>query len=94
MLCSTTLCLSRIVSHECICLHGYLRGQRHNGSVYVGRSEDYGPDYVKQYRIVPAADHDAGEMFEDDYGFSVAEIDKDVAGYMFRIAVKRFLSLF
>ena len=46
-------------------------GTTANGSVYVGRSEDYGPDYVKQYRIVPAADHDAGEMFEDDYGFSV-----------------------
>ena len=46
-------------------------GTTANGSVYVGRSEDYGPDYVKQYRIVPAADHAAGEMFEDDYGFRV-----------------------
>lgn len=46
-------------------------GTTANGSVYVGRSEDYGPDYVKQYKIVPVADHDAGEMFEDDYGFSV-----------------------
>ena len=40
-----------------------------NGSVYVCRSEDYGPDYVKQFVIVPAADHEEGEMFEDDYGF-------------------------
>ena len=46
-------------------------GTTANGSVYAGRSEDYGPDYVKQYKIVPAADHYAGEMFEDDYGFSV-----------------------
>ncbi|MBR3154782.1 MAG: hypothetical protein IKF10_07245 [Lachnospiraceae bacterium] len=34
-------------------------GTTANASVYVGRSEDYGPDYVKQYKIVPAADHDA-----------------------------------
>lgn len=42
-----------------------------NGSAYVGRSEDFGPDYAKQFIIVPAADHTEGEMFEDDYGFSV-----------------------
>lgn len=41
-----------------------------NGSVYVCRSEDYGPDYAKQFVIIPAADHEEGELFEDDYGFS------------------------
>lgn len=41
-----------------------------NGSTYVGRSEDFGPNYGKQFVIVPAADHEDGEMFEDDYGFS------------------------
>ena len=40
-----------------------------NGSVYVCRSEDYGPDYVKHFVIVPAADHEPGELFEDDFGF-------------------------
>lgn len=40
-----------------------------NGSVYVCRSEDYGPDYAKQFVIVPAADHEVGELFRDDYGF-------------------------
>lgn len=40
-----------------------------NGSVYMGRSEDFGPDYVKQFMIIPAADHGPGEYLEDDYGF-------------------------
>lgn len=40
-----------------------------NGSVYMGRSEDYGPDYGKQFIIVPAADHAQGETLADDYGF-------------------------
>ena len=40
-----------------------------NGSAYIGRSEDYGPDYGKQFIIVPAADHAEGEMLADDHGF-------------------------
>lgn len=40
-----------------------------NGSAYIGRSEDFGPDYAKQFIIIPAADHEAGEYLEDDYGF-------------------------
>ena len=40
-----------------------------NGSVYLGRTEDYGPDYGKQFIIVPAADHAEGEMLTDDHGF-------------------------
>ena len=40
-----------------------------NGSVYMGRSEDFGPDYAKQFLIIPAADHGPGEYLEDDYGF-------------------------
>ncbi len=40
-----------------------------NGSVYMGRSEDFGPDYAKQFLIIPAADHRPGEYLEDDYGF-------------------------
>lgn len=40
-----------------------------NGSVYVGRSEDFGPDFAKQFMIIPAADHEPGEYLEDDYGF-------------------------
>jgi len=42
-----------------------------DGSVWFGRSEDYGPDYVKHFVIIPAADHAEGEMFEDDYGFRI-----------------------
>ena len=42
-----------------------------DGSAYVGRSEDFGPDYAKQFVIVPAADHEEGDMLEDDYGFCV-----------------------
>ena len=44
-------------------------GVTENGSVYIGRSEDYGPDYGKQFIIVPAADHAEGEMLADDHGF-------------------------
>lgn len=44
-------------------------GTTENGSVYLGRSEDFGPDWVKQFVIVPAADHAPDEMLEDDYGF-------------------------
>ncbi len=40
-----------------------------NGSTYMGRSEDYGPDYAKQFIIIPAADHKSGEYLKDDYGF-------------------------
>lgn len=40
-----------------------------NGSAYIGRSEDYGPDYGKQFIIVSAADHAEGEMLTDDHGF-------------------------
>jgi len=41
-------------------------GTTENGSVYLGRSEDFGPDWVKQFVIVPAADHAPDEMLEDD----------------------------
>ena len=40
-----------------------------NGSAYVCRSEDFGPDYAKQFVIVPAADHGPEDLFEDDHGF-------------------------
>ena len=40
-----------------------------NGSTYVGRSEDFGPNFAKQFVIIPAADHKAGQYLEDDYGF-------------------------
>ncbi|MBO5533939.1 MAG: C69 family dipeptidase [Clostridia bacterium] len=46
-------------------------GTTENGSIYLGRSEDFGPDWVKQFVIVPAADHAPDEMLEDDYGFCV-----------------------
>ena len=66
------VCLTLFPVHVYACTGIYAgSGTTANGSVYAGRSEDYGPDYVKQYRIIPAADHGAGEMFEDDYGFSV-----------------------
>lgn len=66
------VCLTLIPGHVYACTGIYAgSGTTANGSAYAGRSEDYGPDYVKQYRIIPAADHDAGEMFEDDYGFRV-----------------------
>ena len=40
-----------------------------NGSAYMGRSEDFGPDYAKQFIIIPAADHKPGECLKDDFGF-------------------------
>ena len=40
-----------------------------NGSAYMGRTEDFGPDYAKQFVIIPAADHKPGEYLKDDYGF-------------------------
>ena len=40
-----------------------------NGSAYIGRSEDYGPDYGKRFIIVPSADHAEGKMLADDHGF-------------------------
>ena len=46
-------------------------GTTENGSIYLGRSEDFGPDWVKQFVIVPAADHAPDEMLKDDYGFCV-----------------------
>ena len=42
-----------------------------NGSTFVGRSEDIGKLYDKVFEVVPAADHAAGAMYEDDYGFSM-----------------------
>ena len=42
-----------------------------NQSVYLGRSEDIGPNYVKELVVVEAADHKEGEMMEDSTGFSV-----------------------
>ena len=42
-----------------------------NQSVYLGRSEDIGPNYVKELVVVEAADHADGEMMEDSTGFSV-----------------------
>ena len=41
------------------------------GSTYVGRSEDIGKLYDKVFEVIPAADHAAGAMFEDSYGFSM-----------------------
>ena len=42
-----------------------------NQSVYLGRSEDIGPNYVKELVVVEAADHADGEMMKDSTGFSV-----------------------
>ncbi|MGN1007601.1 MAG: C69 family dipeptidase [Butyricicoccus sp.] len=42
-----------------------------NGSTYVGRSEDIGKLYDKVFEVREAADHEDGEMYEDDYGFSM-----------------------
>lgn len=41
------------------------------GSTYVGRSEDIGKLYDKVFEVIPAADHAAGAMYEDSYGFSM-----------------------
>ena len=41
------------------------------GSTYVGRSEDIGKLYDKVFEVIPAADHAAGAMYEDRYGFSM-----------------------
>lgn len=41
-----------------------------DGSVYYGRSEDFGPSYNKIFEIVPAADHEEGEMLQEIwYGY-------------------------
>ena len=45
-----------------------------NGSSYFGRSEDYGPDYAKVYRIVQAGDCTTAKP--DDYGFSYVPAGK------------------
>lgn len=45
--------------------------QSENGSTYVGRSEDIGKLYDKVFEVRPAADHAAGAMYEDSYGFSM-----------------------
>jgi len=41
-----------------------------DGYTYYGRSEDYSCDYPKVFEVREAADHAAGEMYEDVYGFS------------------------
>lgn len=41
------------------------------GSIYYGRSEDIGALYNKIFEVRPAADHEEGDMFEDEYGFSM-----------------------
>ena len=41
------------------------------GSTYVGRSEDIGKLYDKVFEVIPEADHAAGAMYEDSYGFSM-----------------------
>ena len=46
-------------------------GQSANGSTYVGRSEDIGKLYDKVFEVRPAADHAAGELYEDTYGFAM-----------------------
>ena len=38
-----------------------------DGSVYYGRSEDFGPSYNKIFEIVPAADHEEGEMLQENW---------------------------
>ena len=38
-----------------------------DGSVYVGRSEDFGPSYNKIFEVVPAADHESGEMLVENW---------------------------
>ena len=38
-----------------------------DGSVYVGRSEDFGPSYNKIFEVVPAADHEPGEMLVENW---------------------------
>ena len=64
------LCLVLFPSGVLACSGVYAGGDTTaNGSTYVGRSEDFGPNYGKQFVIVPAADHEDGEMLEDDYGF-------------------------
>ena len=67
-----------------------------NGSVYVGRTEDYGPDYGKQFIIVPAADHAEGEMLayeNSEYikriaSEKLAQIDEYVSNYVLSISRK------
>ncbi len=72
-----SLCLSLAVSLSLFSLDAFActyvyTGEKttENGSVYMGRCEDFGPDYAKQFVIVPAKDHEPGEMMEDDDQFS------------------------
>ena len=55
------------------------------GSTYVGRSEDIGKLYDKVFEVIPAADHAAGAMFEDSYGFSMP-----YPAHTYRYTVKRY----
>ncbi len=67
-----TVCFSVFAAGAMACTAIYAgRGTTANGSVFMGRSEDYGPDFVKHFVIIPAADHKPGEMIEEDHGFRV-----------------------
>ncbi len=65
------ICITFFSSSTLACTGVYAGGNTTaNGSTYMGRSEDFGPNYGKQFVIVPAADHKDGEMLVDDYSFS------------------------
>ncbi len=42
-----------------------------NGSTYMGRSEDIGNLYCKQFGAAPAKDWPEGAIYQDDYGFQM-----------------------
>lgn len=41
-----------------------------DGRIWFGRSEDYSPDYAKQFYLNPAGAHKAGEAYQGCFGFT------------------------
>lgn len=41
-----------------------------DGKIWFGRSEDYSPDYAKQFYLNPAGAHKAGEAYQGCFGFT------------------------
>ena len=71
LLLSAAVAASSVVSAGACCGLYIGSDETATGSTYVGRSEDIGKLYDKVFEVIPAADHAAGAMFEDSYGFSM-----------------------
>ncbi len=69
-LCLVLLMVLSSISSAFACTGIYVgRGMSESGSTYMGRSEDIGNLYCKQFGAAPAKDWPEGAMYEDAYGF-------------------------